>query len=126
MYGPSMDLNQVPDNGQTKAKAPMRARRRDVGLPEALEYVRQEVLTDPLAGIGHDNLNARINPPRANRDAGHIEEILDELRLGTRLSLDGLKRTQVGSRSHLAFQQQVCPPGNCTQGSPQFMRDDGK
>src|SRR6266436_3600867 len=181
MYGPAMDLNQVPDNGQTKAKAAMRARGRHVGLPKAFEYVRQEVRTDPLAVVCHHNLNARINPPQANLDAapfgseldrigeqvpyhllqsfrisghrpgeglevshkvnvfrfcrgthyiqggvddlrrldvapiqpqlagynaGYIEEIIDELPLGTCLSPDGLKRTQLGSRSHVAFQQQ--------------------
>src|SRR5882672_9244400 len=79
MYGPAMDLNQVPDNGQTKAKAAMRARGRDVGLPKAFEYVRQEVLTDPLAVIRHRNFNARINPPRTNLDAAPFGSELDRI-----------------------------------------------
>src|SRR5262245_48605691 len=59
-----MALDQVPDYRQTKSKTAMRAGRRDVGLPEPLEYIRQEVLTNALSGIGHNNLNARINRSR--------------------------------------------------------------
>src|SRR5215831_8341183 len=79
VHHPPMTLYQVPDNGQTKSKTAMRPCRRDVGLPEALEYIRQEVLTDPLAGIGHDNLNARINPSRADLHAAALWSELDRI-----------------------------------------------
>src|SRR5262249_7775199 len=76
---PPMNLNQMSDDGQTEAKAAMRAGGRAVGLPEALEYVRQEVLTDPLPGIGYDNLDARINPPRPNLDAASLGSELNRV-----------------------------------------------
>src|SRR5262249_24977811 len=79
VHHPPMTLYQVPDNGQTKSKTAMRACRRDVGLPEALEYVRQEVLTDPLAGVGHDNLDARINPLRADLHPAALGSELDRV-----------------------------------------------
>src|SRR5215831_2557122 len=87
VHHPPMTLYQVPDNGQTKSKTAMRPCRRDVGLPEALEDIRQEVLTDPLAGIGHDNLNARINPSRADLYAAALWSELDRIG-GVALSRD--------------------------------------
>jgi hypothetical protein len=74
-----MDLNQMANNGQTETKAAMRTGRRAVGLPEALEYVRQKVVTDPLPGIDYDNLDARIDPPRANLDAASLGSELDRV-----------------------------------------------
>src|SRR5262249_9130152 len=69
---------------------------------------------------------APIQPKLARHDARYIKKIIDELSLRTCLSLDGLKRTQLGSVGQLAFQQQVSPAHNGSQGSPELVRHDGQ
>src|SRR5262249_8591599 len=83
VHHPPMTLYQVPDNGQTKSKTAMRPCRRDVGLPEALEYIRQEVLPDPLAGTGQHSAPPPINPPRVEPPAPPLGITLD--RVGERV-----------------------------------------
>src|SRR5215831_889478 len=74
-----MDLNHVADYGQTKAEAAMGASCRNVGLPEALEYIRKEFRTDALTGVCYDDLNARFEPSRSDFDASGRGSELDRI-----------------------------------------------
>jgi hypothetical protein len=56
-----MELDQVPYNRQPEPEAPVCSCARDIGLPKSLEYIGQEIFTDPLACISHNDLNPGID-----------------------------------------------------------------
>ena len=47
-----MELDDVADDGEPEAEAAVRSRRGRVSLPEAIEYIRQQVRRHALTGIG--------------------------------------------------------------------------
>ena len=61
LHGAAVQAHEVPDDRQAKSQAAMRPRRSTVGLPEAVEYERQELGRDANAGIGDRQ------PPRCHR-----------------------------------------------------------
>src|SRR5262249_43919640 len=79
VYGSAMGINQVADNRQAETKTAVRARRRDVGLAKAFEYEGQKVRIDSLTGIGHHDLDARINPTRSNLNLAAFGSELDRV-----------------------------------------------
>jgi hypothetical protein len=54
----TVKFNQVPDNG--RAKATLRGCESRYRLAEAVEDIRQEILTDALASVRYYDLNAGI------------------------------------------------------------------
>ncbi len=58
--GAAVQLDQVADERQAEAEPGVPARRRAVGLLEALEHVREHVGRDALPGIAHDDLDVGV------------------------------------------------------------------
>ncbi len=57
----AVQLDDVADDGQAEAEAGVRPRRAAVRLPEAIEDERQDVGGDPFAGVGHHDLDVRVD-----------------------------------------------------------------
>ena len=51
MNGPSVQLHQLPDDGQAQAEAALSLRRGFIGLTKALEHVWQKVRADTATGV---------------------------------------------------------------------------
>src|SRR4030095_15690114 len=75
LHGTSIQFRQMTHDGQAETKAAILSRAGRICLPEALENIRQEVLTDALAGVAHRNLAVRsfafesnLNPAATRRE----------------------------------------------------------
>ena len=60
-HGSAVQLDQVLDDRETEAEAAVLARGRMVGLPEAVESMRQELGFDADPGIGDADLEMRVH-----------------------------------------------------------------
>src|SRR5262249_6796283 len=78
-YRPSMQLYQLPHNGQTKTKASVCASGRHIGLPESVKYIRQEILSDPLACISHNDLYAGAGASQPDHNTTSLGRKLDRI-----------------------------------------------
>jgi hypothetical protein len=58
MHGASVQLHELPDDGQAQTEAALLPRRDFIGLTEALEHVWQKVSTDTPARV--DNLHFHL------------------------------------------------------------------
>src|SRR5205085_10786599 len=65
----AVHLREVAHDCEAESEAAVRARRRRVGLAEALEDVRQEAGADALPGVAHANLRVGAGALQANLDA---------------------------------------------------------
>src|SRR5262249_23627230 len=79
LYRASMDLHKMTDNSQTKTETAVGASCRSVGLLEPFENIRQEFGIDALSVIRHDDVNARLQPMRANFDSPTLGRKLDRV-----------------------------------------------
>src|SRR5262245_12830773 len=57
----AMQCHEMPGNGESQAQTSMVSRHGAVGLTESIEHIGQEFRRDSLAGVGHTDLNVRIN-----------------------------------------------------------------
>src|SRR4030095_334958 len=69
---------------------------------------------------------ADIQPQRARGDAAHVEEVLDELRLDTRVALDDLEPALEVDGAHARHAQDLRPPENRVERRPQLVRQGGQ
>src|SRR3954466_9317323 len=60
----TVELDQVPRDGQAEAEPPAQTRDAAVGLTEAIEHVRQEVGRDALAVVTDTDFDMRLAPPQ--------------------------------------------------------------
>src|SRR5215813_11893800 len=52
---------------------------RDISLLESVEYVGQEIFTDPLAGVSHNDLDVGICAARMNLDTPMLRSKFDRI-----------------------------------------------
>jgi len=77
----AVQLDEVAHDGQTQPETAVPAARAGVGLPEAVEHMRQEFSRNALARVGDDDLDVRFpGSARAHLDAASFGGELDRVR----------------------------------------------
>src|SRR5439155_13066258 len=73
----AVQLDQMTNDREPESQTAVGTRARAVGLPEAIEDVRQELGRDAAAGVAHAKLRLGARPLEADRDASVARRELD-------------------------------------------------
>src|SRR5258708_29276832 len=75
-----VEFDQMTHDREPEAQASVRASTAALGLAESVEYVRQEILRNSLAGVAHSERQVAVMPFHPNRDPAVMRGELDRVR----------------------------------------------